>query len=281
MAETQTAQEVLGISEAVLKAYPELQTVYDLFKAGNQTAAAEALQKTDYYRNTSPTVRSRGNAKLTQPGVYADAYAKYLEATRRRLTAKGITISAADLEAYARQGYDSGLEDNQLDILILSSGKVSQIGGDVLGDVTNLRSYANSFGVNYDTKYWQAKGTSLAGGLTTIEDIQKEIRTTSASLYPAYADNINNGISMDANASAFKTSYASILEVDADTVDYNNPRLRKALQYTVDGKPAQMPVWMFEKELRSAPEWAFTNNARSTIDSLSIKVAEDLFGGVY
>jgi hypothetical protein len=41
-----------------------------------------------------------------------------------------------------------------------------------------------------------------------------------------------------------------------------------------------MPVWMFEKELRSAPEWAFTNNARSTIDSLSIKVANDLFGGL-
>lgn len=277
----ETAESVLGISEAVLKAYPELQSVYDLFKAGNLTAAAEALQKTNYYRNISPTVRSRANAKLTQPGIYADAYAKYLEATRRRLTAKGITIPATDLEAFARQGYDSGLEDNQLDILILSSGKVSQIGGDVLGDITNLRTYANSFGVNYDTKYWQAKGVALAGGLTTTEDIQNEIRTTSASLYPAYADNINKGISMDASASAYKTSYASILEVDSDTVDYNNPKIRKALQYTVDGKPAVMPVWMFEKELRSSPEWAFTNNGRNTIDSLSLKVVDDFFGGVY
>lgn len=281
MAETNTAESILGIPEAVLKAYPELQSVYDFFKAKNYTAAAEALQKTSYYRNISPTVRARSDAKLTQPGVYAEAYAKYLEATRRRLTAKGITISATDLEAFARQGYDSGLEDNQLDILILSSGKVSQIGGDVLGDITNLRTYANSFGVNYDTKYWQAKGVALAGGLTTTEDIQNEIRTTSASLYPAYADNINKGISMDASASAYKTSYASILEVDSDTIDYNNPKLRKALQYTVDGKPAVMPVWMFEKELRSSPEWAFTNNARNTIDSLSLKVVDDFFGGVY
>ena len=61
----ETAESVLGISEAVLKAYPELQSVYDLFKAGNLTAAAEALQKTNYYRNISPTVRSRANAKLT------------------------------------------------------------------------------------------------------------------------------------------------------------------------------------------------------------------------
>jgi hypothetical protein len=51
--------------------------------------------------------------------------------------------------------------------------------------------------------------------------------------------------------------------------------LRRALQYTVDGKPAVKPLWQFEKELRSTVEWEYTNNARDTIDSLSLKVLKD------
>jgi hypothetical protein len=41
--------------------------------------------------------------------------------------------------------------------------------------------------------------------------------------------------------------------------------LRKALQYTVDGKPAVMPVWQFEEELRKDPRWQYTNQARSGV----------------
>jgi hypothetical protein len=282
MAEQQSAQAVLGISEAMLLSYPELRTAYDLFKAQNYTAAAEALQKTNYYRNMSETVRNRAATKLTQPGVYADEYAKYLENTRRRLIAKGINLSQADLDAYAKQGYDAGLNDNQLDVLILNSGKVTKIGGDVLGDVSSLRAYANSFGVKYDDKYWQAKSTALAAGLTTTEDIQLDVRTTSASAFPAYADQIKSGTSIDAIASAYKSSMSSILERDADSITYDDTTLRQALQYIgPDGKPAVKPVWQFEKELRSKPEWAYTNNARSTIDSLANKVTEDMFGGLF
>ena len=38
-----------GISEALLATYPELRTVYELFKQDNIGAAIEALFKTNYY----------------------------------------------------------------------------------------------------------------------------------------------------------------------------------------------------------------------------------------
>jgi hypothetical protein len=69
---------------------------------------------------------------------------------------------------------------------------------------------------------------------------------------------------------------ANILERDADSITYDDPRLRAALQYVgTDGKPSTKPLWQFEKELRSSPEWQYTNNARNTIDSLSLKVMQD------
>ena len=64
--------------------------------------------------------------------------------------------------------------------------------------------------------------------------------------------------------------------MDPNAIDYTNPHLRKALQYVgPDGKPATKPIWQFEKELRSAPVWQYTKNARDTMDSLGLKVAQD------
>ena len=97
----------------------------------------------------------------------------------------------------------------------------------------------------------------------------------SASAFPAYASQIEKGVSLEALASAYKSSMANILERDPDSISFEDPYLRRALQYTQDGKPAIKPLWEFEKELRSTPEWEYTNNARDVIDSLSLKVLRD------
>ena len=99
----------------------------------------------------------------------------------------------------------------------------------------------------------------------------------SASAFPGYADQINNGVTLDAISSAYKGAMASILEIDADSVTYSDPRLRRALQSVgPDGKPITKPLWQFERELRSTKEWEYTDNARDTMDSMSMKVLRDM-----
>lgn len=269
-----------GISEALLSAYPELQAVYSLFKQNKTAAALEALYKTNYYKNLSPTVKTRSKLKLEQPGVYADSFDKYKIQAKKRLVSTGIKIDEATLNRLAQQAYDQGLDDNQFDVLLQTSGKILGYGGQTLGTVSDLQSYSRAFGVDnmFNKAYWDSQSAELAIGNTTPEDIQANIREVAASAYPSYAESIRKGVSVDALSSAYKASYSSILEVDPDSVDYNNPRLRRALQY-IDpktGQPGVMPIWMFEKELRSAPEWEFTNNARDTIDSLTLKVFRDM-----
>lgn len=267
-----------GISQALLKAYPELQEVYDLFKAGSTGPALEALYKTSYYQDLSPTVKARTKQKLEQPGVYLDSLDKYKVAARKRLVDSGIKISMTDFDAIANDAYARGLDDNQFDEVILFSGKITGFGGKVLGDTSDLKSYAQSFAATgyFNDAYWSQKSKDLFAGTTTTEDIQAEIRDKAASAFPGYADQIKNGTSVDAIASAYKGAMANILERDADSITYNDPRLRQALQYIgADGKPAVKPLWQFERELRSTPEWEKTNNARDTIDSLSLKVMRD------
>ena len=273
----QTALEY-GISQALLKAYPELQEVYDLFKAGCTGPALEALYKTNYFQNLSPTVKARTKQKLEQPGVYLDSLDKYKVSARKRLVDSGIKISMTDFDKIANDAYARGLDDNQFDEVLLFSGKITGFGGKILGDTSDLKSYAQSFAATgyFNDAYWSQKSRDLFAGTTTTEDIQAEIRNKAASAFPGYADQINNGTSVDAIASAYKGAMANILERDADSITYNDPRLRQALQYIgADGKPAVKPLWQFEKELRATPEWEYTNNARDTIDSLSLKVMRD------
>lgn len=270
-----------GISEALLNdpVYGnEIKTVYDLFKAGNEAGALEALYKSSYYTTLSSTVRSRRKEQLEQPEVYKDNVEKYALATRKRLTQAGIKIDEAALTEIINNAYATGMSDSQVDSAIITSGKVTGFGGNVLGDTSALKSYANSFGVSnlMPDSYWKQKEQELFSGTVTSEDIQADIRAKSASAFPGYADQINNGVSVDALASAYKGAMATILERDADSIDYTDPHLRAALQYAgPDGKPMVKPLWQFEKELRSTVEWTYTNNARDTFDNLSLKVMKD------
>lgn len=268
-----------GISEALLAAYPELKAVYGFFKAGNTGKALEELYKTPYYQNLSPLVKKRKKEQFEQPGVYKDSLDKYKVSARKRLVDAGVKLSMTDFDALAIQAYERGLDDNQFDELIKFSGKITGFGGNIIGDTASLKSYANSFGVGkyLGQAYWDQKSRDLFTGTVTTDDIQAEIRATSASAFPSYSDQINNGISVDSIASAYKGAMANILERDADSITYEDPTLRSALQFVgPDGKPSVKPLWQFEKDLRSKPEWEYTNNARNSIDSLSLKVLRDM-----
>jgi hypothetical protein len=269
-----------GISEALLIVYPELKNVYELFKAGNEGAAIEALFKTNYYKNTSATVKQREKQKLEQPKVYADSVQKYKLAAQRRLVQSGIQIDTATFDSLVNQAFASGMDDNQLDQAIATSGKISGFGGNILVDTTALKTYSAQFGVNtlLNDAYWNQKSKDLFSGTVTTEDIQNEIKTLASSAYPAYADGFAIGQSLDSQTSNIKQTIASRLEVNANTIDYNHPLMKKLINYQdpTTKKPAKAPQYFVERTVKSDSAWAFTNNARNEVDPLVSKVFKDM-----
>lgn len=268
----------LGITKAMINAYPELQAIFDLWNAGKEAQAKAAFLNTNFFKNNNETVRERLTAKANQPGAYAKNLEDYKIKTRKRLATAGVKIDEATFTNLIDNAYTTGMSDDQVDQYIIAHGLTGKIGGTTGGDVADLQAYARSFGVGsyFDKAYWSQKSTDLFAGNTTTDDIQADIRSKAASAFPAYAQQINNGVSVDAIASAYKGSIASILEVDPDSITYDNKYLKQALQ-TVDtnGQPVTKPIWQFEKELRQTKDWEYTNNARDTIDNLSLKVLRD------
>ena len=261
-----------GLTASLIKAFPELKSIYDKFLAGDSTQAEIDYYATNYYKNMTDTAVSRKTKQATKPGVYAQELEAYIVAQRSRLSLAGIAdVSNETLET----AYLSGWTDKQLDLNAL--GKVTKtLTGDTLGDTQTLKVYADAYGMSYNAMTYDIWSKALFAGTTSIEDMKNKIRQDSASAFPVFADQINSGKSLDALASAYKSSIANILEKDPDTISWSDPNLRKALQNVdKDGKAILMPIWQFEKNLRSTTEWEYTNNARDTMDALSLKVLKD------
>ena len=272
MAEQSTNK--FGLTAALIETYPELQRVFDLWNSKDYAQAEIEYYNTNYYKNVSDTTGSRTLEKTARPGVYQEKLEDYKIKQRKRLSQEGIR----DIDdAFLEEAFLGGWTDNLVDIKAVAkvpAGK--QLGGDSLQIADSLKTYANSFGMTYSPSQYDKWTRDMFTGTITIDDLKSQVRIDAASAYPVYSEQINKGVSLDSLASAYKSSIANILEVDADSITWNNPHLRKALQAVgPDGKPYVKPIWQFEKELRNTTEWEYTNNARDTMDTLSLKVLKD------
>ena len=265
-----------GITEALREMFPELEPIFELFKSGQTSKALEELYKTNYYKNFSAVVKGRFKLKAEQRPVWESELNKYIENQRRRLIQKGIRVDEATLVGTLTTAFENGFDDNMVDASIMKTGKVSQVGGDILGNVSALQAYARAYGVSelYNQQYWDQISKDLFEEKTTEEDIQLAIRNLSASAYPAFSAGILSGQSMEAQGSYITQTLTSVLE---RPVTLNSPEAKKFLQYInpKTGKPELVPQWLVETEAKKLPGWEYTDNAIASLDTLGLRALRD------
>ena len=257
---------------------PTLEKAWQAYLAGKMDEFQTLVLASDFYRNNNAIARQRKTAQTNQPGVYAKDLDAYKISAKKRLIQNGVQWTPG-VEKQVELGYQNGMTDDQIDQLIVKSGAMGKLGGNTMSTVSSLQSYANAYGVGnlLNSSYWDTKSTALFAGDTTADDIMNDIKNLSASAYPAYAEGIKNNVSLSALASNVTSTVANLLELDPDTVDFNNPLVKRIMGYVnpATGKQEVMPQWMVDKTVKSTDEWLYTNNAISTIDSLTTKVFSD------
>lgn len=257
---------------------PNLEKAWQAYLGGKMDEFQALVLASDFYRNNNAIARTRKTAQTNQPGVYAKDLDAYKVATKKRLVQSGIQWTPG-VEKQVELGYQSGMTEDQVDQLIIKSGAMGKIGGSTMSTVSALQSFANAYGVGnlLNSSYWETKSTALFAGETTSDDIMNDIKNLSASAFPAYADGIKNNVSLAALASNVTSTVANLLELDQDAVDFNNPLVKRIMNYInpTTGKQEIMPQWLVEKTVKSSPDWPYTNNARDTLDTLTTTVFKD------
>jgi hypothetical protein len=129
----------------------------------------------------------------------------------------------------------------------------------------------------YSDAYWTQKGKDLFSGTTTVNDIQEEIKKLSASAFPAYADGIATGQSIETQASNVIQTIATFLEVDADRAT-KHPVFKQIMGYTdpETKKISVMPQWLVERTVKNTKEWLKTKNALEAFDTVGMRPLEEL-----
>jgi hypothetical protein len=256
----------------------KLAEAWEAYKVNNVAAFRAAILASDFYKNNSALARQRKTAQKAQLGAYTKELDAYKVTAKKRLVAAGISWTPG-IEKQIEFAYENGMTEDQVDTLVIKTGDVKSFGGDTLGSINRLKTFAGSYGVDslLNKAWWDTKSQQLFTGDTTLEDIQESIKELSASAYPAYADGIMKNIPLSAQASNVTQTIASLLEVDPDTLSFNDPRVAKIVNYVnpTTGKPERMPQWMINKTVKSMSGWPETDNGRQAIDDLSIKVLRD------
>jgi hypothetical protein len=273
-----TIAEQIQMILALKATDPNLEKAWQAYLVGKMDEFQAFIIASDFYRNNNALARTRKIAEKNQPGVYAKDLDAYKINTKKRLIQSGVQWTPG-VEKQVEIAYQNGMSEDQVDQLIIKSGTIGKLGGSTMSSVSALQSFANAYGVGnlLNKAYWDSKSTALFAGDTTADDIMNDIKGLAASAYPAYAEGINNNVSLSALASNVTSTVASLLELDPDTVDFQNPLVKKIMGYInpATGKQEIMPQWMVDQTVKSTPEWGYTNNGRDSIDSLQYRVMKD------
>jgi hypothetical protein len=141
-----------------------------------------------------------------------------------------------------------------------------------------LKKIAVDNGLRLSDSYYKSAAVSVASGLQTKEDWERDVRDQAASLWPSYSEKIKAGVDVASLASGYVNTMAQTLEINPQDINLNDPYIREALgNFDDKGNPAPLGLWDFEKKLRADPRWMNTKQATDETSSVANTVLK-MFG---
>lgn len=281
-----TLNENYGLAASFMESDPELADLYS--RAVAETWSTDKfqaeLQNSSWWQNNSDTARKMLVEKQTNPAQYQqDVNNRVIELTDMA-SKLGVHLSANGMQTLASMSLVMNLNDAQVKTYMSKYLELSQQGhfSGYAGQVElGVREYAREMGVPLTDQYVQNAVTGIVAGSDSLQARRADIQTIAETSFPAYADQIKEGVTVGQIAAPYLATQAKLWEQDPNKIDLFDPTLRGALQSTSapDGKnaiPTQLPLYDFEKQLRSNAKWLSTNNARESMASTATQVLSDM-----
>lgn len=280
-----TLNENYGLAASFMESDPELANIYSEAVAGTWSTDKfqAALQNTAWWQANSDSARKMLELKYSDPAQYKqNMQNKTLELND--LAAKlGVHLSATGMNSLADLALVTNMNDAQINGYLSKYLELSQQGhfSGYAGQVElGVREYAREMGVPLTDDYVERAVSGIVAGTDSLQARRANIQTIAQQTFPAYAKEINDGMTVGQIATPYLAAQSKLWETDPNKIDLFDPTLRGALQTTTaqgkDAVPSQMPLYDFEKQLRSNAKWLSTNNARESMTQAASQVLSDM-----
>jgi hypothetical protein len=266
---------------------PELTPLFEQAVNENWTADKfkAAVQSSNWYRNNSEPARLAFARKAIGGADWADLQAIARQTVQQTATNLGVVLTPEQLDGYTQryvyEGWDAAdrkpLMTKALseDIKFTDKGSLKGLAGNLQD---TLKKIAVDNGLRLSDSYYKSAAVSVASGLQTKEDWERDVRDQAASLWPSYSEKIKAGVDVASLASGYVNTMAQTLEINPQDINLNDPYIREALgNFDDKGNPAPLGLWDFEKKLRADPRWMNTKQATDETSSVANTVLK-MFG---
>ena len=288
------------MSDPTLKSIFE-SSVADGTIASLQKGSAAAAQK--FGQALQPWIAKNGSSMLAAESDKAALPGKYQETlTNRQSFVKNIAtqlgysnLDDATLNKVAELTFNTDYLDtsfgtqagqDRLKTYLAQTAAASNMaltGGTAAQTRTDLINYNNQMGNPYSSAWIDSAVSDIADPSKGVspDTYKTMIKTASASKYSGFADQINKGVSVQQIADPYISKMTDLLELPYNTSNYsqylNDPLIQKALSTSIgpDGTTQPMTNYDFANTVRQDPRWAYTNNARDSVNGMLHQIGKD------
>lgn len=275
----------------VIYTVPELQALFEqaLNEEWSPPRMQAAIQNSDWFRNNDQYARTAWAQEQIGGADWQTNLANARSAVQIAAAQMGADVTEEELNALAKRYIYEGWSDstrrgmmaNALSkeiSFVRDQRGVASMRGEAGNLANDLRNLARANGVSYSDNWYESAARSVAAGLSTADDWERDLRDRAGSLFPVYSEKISQGMNVYDLASPYINTMAEELELDPNMITLNDPYIRSALGGMNDNGDFQpMGLWDFQKKLRNDPRWENTSKAQNEITSMTGKVMQ-MFG---
>ncbi len=258
------------------------------------------LTSTQWYIKNAGTLQARGFAKRQydeliknlnpNDSAYKDKvkevagnteYYRGLDTTKaflqQQLNTKGIEYTAADLDAWSEELYNSANEKNTAYIsryLNTKIGAGSLTKGTGATNIEDLAAYASDQGMIFDKDFTKAQQTLWIQRLDageSIAAIKKEIETAAM---VGESEAVQNLMKQGLTRSTIYQPLVNRVNAKLQRVDMtmNDEWFQKNAK---DEKGNLRPVWQMDAATMQHPDWEFTDEAHEKVGDVTLRILRD------
>jgi hypothetical protein len=207
-----------------------------------------------------------------------------------------LTLTDAQAQSIAQKIYDGNLEDDPLAInalIVPFIGKTTSIagnglsitgfGGQALKNYQMLQGIAKANGFSLKDILPNVSAITAGGDIETavirgladgsidINRVAQDARILAAQGQPEYVRGLlGQGYDLESIYAPYRQTMASVLEINPDQIDLNDPTLRMGITDKGD-----MNLYDFKKALRQDSRWQYTGTAKEEVSNAALGVLRD------
>lgn len=266
-----------GWSLAVLNSNKELKSVFNKAVAGTWSPArfVAAVRNTGWYKKHGEAARQSLILQKSDPKEYQRRTEQMKLHIRQMYgtMAGGQKMSDNWLGKTASQAITLGWTEEEIKHHIATATsylglmRQDKLGGQAGEAEQAIDKLTADYGIQVSDQWKAGRIREMMIGVDSIESVKQYMMKYAKTKYRAYADEIEQGLTVRDIAEPYMQSMAKTLELNPGSIGIFDSSIQKALTgYDPDsGKPTTKPVWQFEEEMRNDPRWTKTNNARESV----------------